>query len=96
MGHYFYPKIKSHKIDKNLILLAILTLEHMDYLPVTGGLITFGPNDSILSFNVTLVNDDVLESEEVFHVLLAASVSQSTYVKLEDHNASVAITDQDS
>lgn len=68
----------------------------MDYLPVIGGLITFGPHDSIVSFNVTLVNDDVLEDNEVFHVLLSATVSQSSYVKLEDHSASVTITDQDS
>ena len=68
----------------------------MDYLPVIGGLITFGPRDSIVNFNVTLVNDDVLEDDEVFHVLLAATVSQSSYVKLEDYNASVTITDQDS
>ena len=68
----------------------------MDYLPVTGGVITFGPHDSILSFNVTLVNDDALEDEEVFHVLLGSPTSQSTYVKLEDYNASVAIIDQDS
>lgn len=76
----------------------VLHLEHVDYIPVTGGLVTlnFGPLDSILSFNVTLVNDDVLEGEEVFHVLLAASMSQSAYIKLEDHNASVAIIDQDS
>lgn len=71
-------------------------LEHMDYQPVISHLITFGPRDSILSFNVTLVNDDVLEDEEVFHVLLAVSVSQSSYVKLENYNASVTITDQDS
>lgn len=68
----------------------------MDYLPLIGSVITFGPNDSILSFNVTLVNDNALEDEEVFHVLLGSSASQSTYVKLEDHNASVAIIDQDS
>jgi hypothetical protein len=68
----------------------------MDYLPVIGGLITFGSHDSILGFNVTLMNDNVMEDEEVFHVLLAASVSQSSYVKFENHNASVAITDQDS
>lgn len=68
----------------------------MDYVPLIGGLITFGPYDSILSFNVTLVNDDALEDEEVFYVLLGSSTSQSTYVKLEDYNASVAIIDQDS
>ena len=74
----------------------VLHLEHMDYVPLIGGLITFGPYDSILSFNVTLVNDDALEEEEVFYVLLGSSTSQSTYVKLEDYNASVAIIDQDS
>ena len=68
----------------------------MDYLPVIGGLITFGPRDSIVSFNVTLVYDDVLEDDEVFHVLLAATVLQSSYVKLEDYSALVTITDQDS
>lgn len=67
----------------------------MDYLPAVGDL-TFGPHDSILSFNVTLINNNNLEDEEVFHVLLGSSRSQSTYIKFEDYNASVAITDQDS
>ena len=69
--------------------------EHMDYIPTLGG-VTFGPHDSILSFNVTLIDDDALEDKEVFHVLLRTSTAQSTYVKVESYNASVFIIDQDS
>ena len=89
-GSYLFAEM----INKNFACMYFI-LEHMDYLPAVGGL-TFEPRDSVLSLNVTLINDDILEDKEVFHVLLGSSRSQSTYVKFEDYNASVAIIDQDS
>ena len=58
-------------------------------------ILTFGPNDSTVSINVSLIDNGVLEDMELFHVLLSSTTTENTFIVFDSYNASVVIVDQD-
>ena len=58
-------------------------------------ILTFGPNDSTVSINVSLIDNGVLEDMELFHVLLSSTTTENTFIVFDSYNASVVIVDHD-
>ena len=66
-----------------------------DFTGQTNTIVTFAPDESVQIVNVTVVNDDTLESTEMFTAMLTATPGSMVMIGAAD-TATATITDDDS